>query len=74
MTDLIFEWREALNSLIAAEERLSLAMDRDRVAYLAVRDEGAEAPAEHRAPRSALRSRRNLAHAQEVEHDMAEAG
>ena len=49
-------------------------MDWDLVADLAVRDDKADAPAEPGAPRSALRSKRKLAHSQEAKHDMAEAG
>ncbi len=43
VTNLIYEWWQARNSLIAAEDRLSIAMDWDIVADLAVRDESAEA-------------------------------
>ena len=52
VTDLIYEWRQARNSFIAAEERLSITLDRGTVADLAVRDEMAEAPAERRTARS----------------------
>ena len=72
MTDMIYEWWQARNSLMAAEERLSIAMGWDMVADLAVRDESAETPAEPRAPRSALLSRRSFVHSQQIEHDMSE--
>ena len=74
MTDMIYEWWQARNSLMAAEERLSIAMDWGIVADLATRDESAEAFGKPRTPRSALRSRRSFAHSQQVEHDMSEPG
>ena len=59
--DLIYEWRQARNSLIAAEERLSIALDWDMVADLTVRDESAETFGEPHTPRSAQLSKRKLA-------------
>ena len=71
--DLIYEWRQARNSLIAAEERLGIALDWEIVPDLAMRDESAEAFSEPRTRRSAQLSKRELAHSQQVEHDMSEA-
>ena len=72
--DLIYEWRQARNSLIAAEERLGIALDWGTVPDFAVREESVEALVEPRTPRSALRSRRSFVHSQQVERDMSEPG
>ena len=72
--DLIYEWRQARNWFLAAEECLGIALDWDMVADLAVRDESADAPAERRTARSRQLSKRSLAPSQQVEQDMVEAG
>ena len=72
--DLIYEWRQARNWFLAAEECLGIALDWDMVADLAVRDESADAPAERRTARSRPLSKRSLAPSQQVEQDMVEAG
>ena len=74
VADLIYEWRQARNWFIAAEERLGIALDWGTVPDFVVREESAEALAEPRTPRSALRSRRRYAQSKRVEHDMSEAG
>ena len=61
MTDLILEWRQALTSLTAAEERLSAAVERD-VELPVGRDDRVEAPAKPRIARSVRLSRRRRAH------------
>ncbi len=72
--DLIYEWRQARNWFLTAEECLGIALDWDMVADLAVRDESADAPAERRTARSRQLSKRSLAPSQQVEQDMVEAG
>ena len=74
LTDMIHEWRQARNSLIAAEERLSIALDWNMVADLAVRDESAHALDKPPTPRPTLQSRRRYAQSKRVAHDIAEAG
>ena len=68
--DLILEWRQALTSLMAAEERLSTAVEWD-VGLLVDRDDMVEAPTEPRIPRSARSSRRKLAHSETDERTRA---
>ena len=58
VTDLIQEWWLARNSLLAVEERLSIAMDWGMVADLAVPDESAEAFGEPRTHRGLQGSKR----------------
>ena len=73
MTDLIFEWGQALITLMAAEERLSMALERD-VADAVHGANRADAPAVPRAPRSALRSRRELARSKADEGTQSKLG
>ena len=74
VADLIYEWRQARNWFIAAEERLSIALDWEIVPDLAVRDKSAEAFGDPRTRRSAQLSKRKITRSQQVEHDMSEAG
>ena len=74
VADLIYEWRQARNSLIAAEERLGIALDWDMVPDFAMRDDMAEASAERRTARSRQLSKRKVARSQQVEHDISEPG
>ena len=71
--DLIYEWRQARNWFIAAEERLGIALDWGMVADLAVRDDMGEAPVERRTARPRQLSKRKVARPQQVEHDISEA-
>ncbi len=74
LTDMIHEWRQARNSLLAAEERLGIAMDWGMVPDFAVRDDSAHALDKPRTPRPTLQSRRRYAQSKRVAHDMAEVG
>ena len=58
--DLVYEWRQARNWFIAAEERLGIALDWEIVPDLAMREESAEVFSKPRTPRTPLRSKRNL--------------
>ena len=61
MTELIFEWRQALTSLMVAEERLSTAVEQD-AGLLVDSDDRVEAFAGPRIARSVRLSRRRRAH------------
>ena len=61
MTELIFEWRQALTSLMNAEERLRAGVERD-IGLLVDRGDRVEAPAKPRVARSVRLSRRRRAH------------
>ena len=60
LTELIFEWRQALTSLMVAEERLSTAVERD-AGLLVDSDDMVEASAGPRIARSVRLSRRRRA-------------
>ena len=70
MTEMIFEWRQALTSLMVAEERLSAAMERD-VGLIVDRAEKPEVPFEPRIARSVRLSRRRRAHSGAEERTLA---
>ena len=71
MPDPILEWRKALVTLMAAEDRLRMALERD-AEYQAHGANIAEAPTALRAPRSAMRSGREIAQPQRAGNDKPE--
>ena len=74
VTDVIYEWRQARNWFIAAEERLGIALDWGLVPDLAMRDEMAVAPAERRTSRSRQLSKRKVARSETNEGAQTELG
>ena len=74
VTDMIYEWRQARNWFIAAEERLGIALDWGIVPDLAMRDEMAVAPAERRTSRSRQLSKRKVARSETNEGAQTELG
>ena len=74
MADLIYEWRQARNWFIAAEERLGIALDWGIVPDLAMRDEMVVAPAERRTSRSRQLSKRKVARSETNEGAQTELG